>query len=96
MIKLHTDQIEQLFQAICCIENPEECFDFFEDLCTVKEIQDMSQRFETAILLRKGKNYSEIADSLGVSSATIGRVNKCLNYGTGGYEKVIARLEEQE
>ncbi len=94
MTKLHTDRIEQLFLAISRIENPEECFAFFEDLCTVKEIQDMSQRFETAIMLRDGIPYSEIGASLGVSSATIVRVNKCLNYGTGGYGKVIAKLEE--
>ena len=94
MTKLHTDRIEQLFRAICSIENTEECFEFFEDLCTVKEIQDMSQRFETAIMLCDGKSYSEIGTSLGVSSATIVRVNKCLNYGTGGYGKVIAKLEE--
>ena len=94
MTKLHTDQIEQLFRAICRIDDPEECFDFFEDLCTVKEIQDMAQRFETAVMLREGKSYSEIGAAMGVSSATIVRVNRCLNYGTGGYDKVIAKLEE--
>lgn len=96
MTKLHTEQIEQLFRAISKIENEEECFAFFEDLCTVKEIQDMSQRFETALLLRDGKSYTEITAELGVSSATIGRVNRCLNYGTGGYESVISRLGETE
>ena len=96
MTKLHTNQIERLFKAICSLEDIDECFDFFEDLCTVKEIQDMSQRFETALMLRDGKNYSEVAAAVGVSSATIGRVNKCLNYGTGGYEKIIAKLEAQK
>ena len=95
MTKLRTKQIERLFSAISRLEGTEECFDFFEDLCTVKEIQDMSQRLETAILLRRGKNYSEIAAQTGTSSATIGRVNKCLNYGTGGYDRIISRLEEQ-
>lgn len=94
MTKLHTDQIEKLFRAVCSLESIDECFDFFEDLCTVKEIQDMSQRFETAILLREGKSYSEVAAEVGVSSATICRVNKCLNYGSGGYEKIIKKLEE--
>ena len=94
MTKLHTDQIEKLFKAVCSIESIDECFDFFEDLCTVKEIQDMSQRFETAILLREGKSYSEVAAEVGVSSATICRVNKCLNYGSGGYERIIEKLEE--
>lgn len=94
MTKLHTDQIEKLFRAVCSLESIDECFDFFEDLCTVKEIQDMSQRFETAILLREGKSYSEVAAEVGVSSATICRVNKCLNYGSGGYERIIKKLEE--
>lgn len=96
MTKLHTDQIEKLFRAVCSLESIDECFDFFEDLCTVKEIQDMSQRFETAILLREGKSYSEVAAEVGVSSATICRVNKCLNYGTGGYERIIKKLEERK
>ncbi len=94
MTKLHTEQIERLFEAITKIENEEECFAFFEDLCTVKEIQDMSQRFETALMLKDGKSYSEITAEVGVSSATIGRVNKCLNYGTGGYDSVISKLGE--
>ncbi len=95
MTKLHTDQIERLFKAVCSLESVDECFDFFEDLCTVKEIQAMSQRFETAVMLSRGKTYAEVADEVDVSSATISRVNRCLNYGTGGYEKVIARLEEK-
>lgn len=94
MTKLHTPQIEKLFEAIARIESAEECFAFFEDLCTVKEIQDMSQRFETAIMLKNGMSYTEITAEVGVSSATIGRVNKCLNYGTGGYESVISKLGE--
>ena len=94
MDKLHTEQINMLFKAMSSIETVEECFDFFEDLCTVKEIQDMSQRFETALMLSRGKSYSEISAELGVSSATIGRVNRCLNYGSGGYSSVIAKLEE--
>lgn len=89
---LHTAQIERLFQAIVNIETVDECFDFFEDLCTIKEIQDMSQRLETAVQLRRGKSYSEITAQVGVSSATIGRVNKCINYGTGGYEKALSKL----
>lgn len=96
MTKLHTEQTERLFKAIAGLENVEECFDFFEDICTIKEILDMSQRLETAILLRKGKSYADITTELGVSSATIGRVNKCLNYGPGGYDKAIKRLGEAE
>lgn len=95
MTKLHTEQIERLFEAITKIESEQECFDFFEDLCTIKEIQDMSQRFETALMLKNGKSYTEITAEVGVSSATIGRVNKCLNYGTGGYESVISKLGDK-
>lgn len=95
MTKLHTAQIERLFEAITKIESEQECFDFFEDLCTIKEIQDMSQRFETALMLKNGKSYTEITAEVGVSSATIGRVNKCLNYGTGGYESVISKLGDK-
>lgn len=89
---LHTATIERLFQAITNIETVDECFDFFEDLCTIKEIQDMAQRLETAILLNRGMSYSEITSQVGVSSATIGRVNKCIHYGTGGYETAITKL----
>lgn len=96
MTKLHTAQIEKLFKAITMIESEAECFDFFEDLCTIKEIQDMSQRFETALMLKEGKSYSEITAEVGVSSATIGRVNKCLNYGTGGYDSIISKLGEKK
>ena len=96
MTKLHTRQIERLFEAITKIESEKECFDFFEDLCTIKEIQDMSQRFETALMLKEGKSYTEITAQVGVSSATIGRVNKCLNYGTGGYGNVISKLGDEK
>lgn len=96
MTKLHTEQIERLFEAVTKIETEEECFAFFEDLCTVKEILDMSQRFETALMLKDGKSYSEITAEVGVSSATIGRVNKCLNYGTGGYDSVISKLGDEK
>lgn len=92
---LHTATIERLFQAIVNIENVEECFDFFEDICTIKEIQDMAQRLETAILLNRGMSYSEITAQVGVSSATIGRVNKCINYGTGGYQTAIRKLGDK-
>lgn len=92
---LHTSTIERLFEAISNIESVDECYDFFEDLCTIKEIQDMAQRLETAILLKRGMSYSEITAQVGVSSATIGRVNKCINYGTGGYEAAIRKLGDK-
>lgn len=86
----------RLYKAIAALGSVKECADLFEDLCTIKEIQDMAQRLETAILLNKGENYQSISAKVGVSSATISRVNRCLNYGTGGYKSVIAKLGEGE
>ena len=70
----------------------DECYAYFEDICTIKEILDMSQRLDTAILLSQGLSYQKIAAQVEISSATIGRVSKCLNYGTGGYKKAIEQL----
>lgn len=78
------------------LESIEECYDFFEDLCTIKELQDMSQRLDTAIMLNKGMNYQTISKEVGVSTATISRVSKCLNYGNGGYATAIERLNEND
>ena len=86
---------ERLFKAIAGLSSERECADFFGDLCTIKEIQDMAQRLETAILLDKGENYQTISAKVGVSSATISRVNRCLNYGTGGYRSVIGNIKEE-
>ena len=93
MDKLHCESVDRLFQTILNLQTLEDCYAYFEDLCTIKEIQDMSQRLDTAILLSKGISYQKIAEQVEVSSATIGRVSKCLNYGTGGYKKVIQQLE---
>lgn len=96
MQKLHCESVDRLFQTILSLQSLEECYAFFEDLCTIKEILDMSQRLDTAILLSKGMSYQKIAEEVTVSSATIGRVSKCLNYGSGGYQKAITRLSESE
>ncbi len=96
MRSFRTESTDRLFKVISQLNTVEECYDFFEDLCTIKEIQDMAQRFETARLLYSGKSYQEISRQVGTSSTTISRVSRCLNYGDGGYETVIARLEEQE
>ena len=93
MQKLHCESIDRLFQTILNLDSVEECYEYFEDICTVKEILDMSQRLDTAILLSKGLSYQKIAEQVAVSSATIGRVSKCLNYGSGGYRKAIEKLE---
>ncbi len=95
-MKLKSDSIDRLFETIMGLESLEECYAFFEDLCTVKELRDMSQRLEAAILLYEGKNYLDIAEKVGISTATISRVSRCVNYGTGGYKAVIERLKNDE
>ena len=96
MCKFRSDSVDRLFETILALEIIEECYEYFEDICTIKEVQDMAQRLEAAILLRKGAGYQAICDQVGLSTATIGRVSKCLKYGTGGYERAIARLEEKQ
>lgn len=83
-----------LYQAILRLETEEECRSFFEDLCTISELCSMEQRFEVAKLLRQGCIYTEIMEKTGASSATITRVNRCLNYGAEGYRRVLEKLEE--
>ena len=96
MHKLHCESVDRLFQTILNLQTLEECYDYFEDICTIKEILDMSQRLDTAILLSQGFSYQKIAEQVEVSSATIGRVSKCLNYGSGGYKKAIDQLSQSE
>ena len=93
--KLLNESTDNLFKAILTLENIDECRCFFEDLCTVSELQSMAQRFEVANLLHQGKNYVDINKLTGASTATICRVSKCLSYGDGGYKTVIQRLEEK-
>ncbi len=87
--EMHDDS---LYRSILSIEDAKECYDFFVDLCTIAELAAFEQRFEVARLLRQGHSYNEILEKTGASSATISRVNRTLNYGTGGYDKVISRL----
>ncbi|HIT06700.1 MAG TPA: TrpR YerC/YecD [Candidatus Scybalocola faecipullorum] len=94
--KIRTPEVEQLFKAIMCLKDTEECFDFFEDLCTINELLSLSQRFEVAKMLREQKTYLEIAEKTGASTATISRVNRSLNYGNDGYDMVMGRLEAEE
>ena len=96
MQKLHCESVDRLFRTILNLESIEECYAYFEDICTIKELQDMSQRLDTAILLSKGMSYQKIAEQVSVSSATIGRVSKCLNYGSGGYKNAIEKLAATE
>ncbi len=96
MSAYHTPAIDRLYRAIAGLQTAEECRCFFEDVCTIKEVVDMSQRLEVATLLQQGKNYQEISAQTGVSTATISRVNKCLQYGSDGYQLVLQRLEEEK
>ena len=94
--KIRTSEVEQLFKAIMCLKDTEECFEFFEDLCTINELLSLSQRFEVAKRLREQRTYLEIAEKTGASTATISRVNRSLNYGNDGYDMVMKRLEEEK
>ena len=96
MDKLKNESTDRLFRTILNLKTLEECYSYFEDLCTIKELQDMAQRLDTAILLSQGYSYQKIQENIDISTATIGRVSKCLNYGTGGYKKAIERLAEKE
>lgn len=89
MKELRNEAMDTLFRAILKLESVEECYAFFEDVCTIKEMQDISQRFEVATLLHEGQSYLQISAKTGASTATIGRVNKCLHYGSGGYKKAL-------
>ena len=90
------EKSDKLYQAILQLKDPQECYDFFQDLCTVSELRSMEQRFEVASLLNDGMIYSDILEQTGASSATISRVNRSLSYGTGAYERVFARMKELE
>lgn len=92
--KLRTEAVDRLFDAILSLENREECYTFFEDICTVNELLSLSQRFEVAKMLREQKTYLDIAEKTGASTATISRVNRSLNYGNDGYDMVFARICE--
>ncbi len=93
--KLRTENVKELFEAILTLENVEECYDFFEDVCTVNEIISLAQRFEVAGMLREKFTYNDIAEKTGASTATISRVNRSLNYGNDGYDMVFSRMKKQ-
>ena len=94
--KIMTPEVETLFKAILCLKDVGECYEFFEDICTINELLSLSQRFEVARMLRAKKTYLEIAQKTGASTATISRVNRSLNYGNDGYDLVFARLGNEE
>lgn len=90
--KIKTPAVDHLFDAVLALQSKEECYCFFEDLCTVNELLSLSQRFEVASMLKAGKTYLDIAEKTGASTATISRVNRSLNYGSDGYELIFQRL----
>ncbi len=92
---IRDENLEYLFKGIISLENIDDCRDFFEDLCTASELQEMSRRLCAARMLRQGRVYSEIAAQTGLSTATISRVNHCLKYGSDGYAKVLKKLEKE-
>ena len=96
MDRVRSESLDKLYEVILRLETVEECYDFFEDLCTIKELKDLSQRLEVAFQLDRGLSYQAVAAETGVSSATICRVKKCLDYGSGGYRRAIDRAGAQE
>ena len=94
--KMKSEETDHLFKAILFLKNEEECYRFFDDLCTFSEIEAMSQRFEVASLLADGKTFTQISQKIGVSSTTITRVNKCLCYGADGYKLLLDREKEEK
>ena len=96
MVKqLKSGPVDHLFEAILTLKSKEECYSFFEDLCTVNELLSLSQRFEVAAMLKEHKTYLEIAEKTGASTATISRVNRSLTYGNDGYEMVFSRMKKE-
>ena len=96
MEQIRTPSVRRLCQAMAALTTPEDCAKFLEDLCTIKEVQDMAQRLDTAVLLDSGMNYQSISKKVGVSTATISRVSRCLNYGSGGYRAVLDDMKEED
>ena len=96
MYKRNMQAVEKLYKAILTLKDSEECALFFEDICTIQELETFAQRLEVAANLADGKSYQEVNKLTGASTATISRVGKCINYGSGGYKMVIYRLNEVE
>ena len=96
MNKLHTKEVDTLFEAILSLNSVEECYKFFEDACTIKEVLEIAQRLKAAQMLTEGVNYALISKETGMSTATISRVNRCLEYGGGGYAMILERLSKKD
>jgi len=92
--KLKSDELDLFFKAILALEDLAECYRFFEDVCTISELEAMSQRLKVAIMLQQGRKYQEIVDETGASTATVSRVKRCLNYGADGYTLILEKLSK--
>ena len=92
--RMKSAETDRLFEAVLSLKTEEDCYRFFDDLCTIGELQAMTQRLQVARLLREGKTFTQISEETGVSSATITRVNKCISYGAGGYELTLDRCKK--
>lgn len=93
--KLRGKELDQLFQAVLSLKDLEECYRFFDDLCTINEIQSLAQRLDVARMLREGNTYHKIETETGASTATISRVKRCLNFGNDTYEMVLERIKTE-
>ncbi|MDH4139426.1 MAG: YerC/YecD family TrpR-related protein [Coriobacteriia bacterium] len=91
--RLRTPDIDELLEALLSLDDPEQAYAFLQDLCTIREIQDMAQRYHVARMLAAGEHYSSIQEATGASATTISRVSKALNYGADGYRSVLDRLD---
>lgn len=96
MKEIRTESVDRLFEVIADLKTVEECYSFFQDVCTVNEILDMAQRFDTAVMLYDGENYINVTQKMGISTATISRVNKCLQNGNGGYRLAIEKMRAKK
>ena len=94
--KFKREDIDELFEAVLTLRDSEDCYRFFEDICTINELHTIAQRLQVAKLLSEKKTYNEIENITSASTATISRINKCLVYGADGYKRVLARLKEKE
>ena len=94
--KLRDHLHDQLFRAILELKSVDECYEFFEDICTIQEMKAISARLEVARMLKAGDIYEDIVQMTGASTATISRIKRCLVYGSGGYEKILSRMAEKE
>ena len=89
MNNIHTEELKRFYKAVLSLESEEDCIAFFEDICTIKELKDISQRLQVAKMLSEGSNYQEVSKETGASTATISRVKRCLVYGADGYNSVM-------